>query len=164
MSPRAAWRLESLGFRDVYDYVAGKADWSASGLPTEGRLAGRERAGDLVREVPACLLRDRLAEARERMRKATTDVCMVVNEHGIVLGRVRETSSGANADTPVESVMEAGPSTFRPNVPLEEMETYMRRHRMGSAVITTSAGRLVGVLYRQDVERRARSGLAPERP
>jgi len=32
MSPRAASRLESLGFRDVYDYAAGKADWFAAGL------------------------------------------------------------------------------------------------------------------------------------
>ena len=36
MSPRAAARLESLGFRQVYDYVAGEADWFASGLPMEG--------------------------------------------------------------------------------------------------------------------------------
>ena len=32
MSPRAAWRLESLGFSHVYDYVAGKIDWLAAGL------------------------------------------------------------------------------------------------------------------------------------
>ena len=38
MSPRAACRLEAFGFRPVYDYVTGKADWLASGLPTEGRL------------------------------------------------------------------------------------------------------------------------------
>src|SRR6266511_4403171 len=36
MSPRAAWRLESMGFAEVYDYVAGKADWGAAGLPLEG--------------------------------------------------------------------------------------------------------------------------------
>ncbi len=39
MSPRAAWRLESLGFTRVYDYVAGKVDWFAAGFPREGRLA-----------------------------------------------------------------------------------------------------------------------------
>ena len=33
MSPRSAWRLEGLGFERVYDYVPGKADWFASGLP-----------------------------------------------------------------------------------------------------------------------------------
>jgi hypothetical protein len=33
MSPRAAWRLESIGFQHVYDYVAGKADWGGAGRP-----------------------------------------------------------------------------------------------------------------------------------
>ena len=36
MSPRAAWRLESIGFEQVYDYVTGKADWGSFGLPLEG--------------------------------------------------------------------------------------------------------------------------------
>ena len=36
MSPRAAWRLEQLGFTAVYDYTAGKVDWIAAGQPTEG--------------------------------------------------------------------------------------------------------------------------------
>ncbi len=39
MSPRAAWRFESLGGTRVYDYVAGKVDWFAAGLPREGRPA-----------------------------------------------------------------------------------------------------------------------------
>jgi len=30
MSPRAAWRLESIGFARVYDHVAGKWSWSCS--------------------------------------------------------------------------------------------------------------------------------------
>ena len=47
MSPRAAWRLESFGFEQVYDYVAGKADWGAAGLPLEGMLG--PRASDHVR-------------------------------------------------------------------------------------------------------------------
>ncbi|MFF5019711.1 rhodanese-like domain-containing protein [Streptomyces sp. NPDC001165] len=44
MSPRAAAQLEQLGFRQVYDYVPGKADWLAAGLPTEGPAA--ENAGE----------------------------------------------------------------------------------------------------------------------
>ena len=39
MSPRAAWRLESLGFGEVYEYGGGKLDWMAAGLPTEGTNA-----------------------------------------------------------------------------------------------------------------------------
>lgn len=42
MSPRAAWELESLGFAQVFDYVPGKTDWFASGVPV-GELAKRMR-------------------------------------------------------------------------------------------------------------------------
>ena len=33
MSPRAACRLDTLGFEHVYDYLTGKYDWLARGLP-----------------------------------------------------------------------------------------------------------------------------------
>jgi len=32
-SPRAAQRMEALGYDRIYDYAAGKADWAAAGLP-----------------------------------------------------------------------------------------------------------------------------------
>ena len=35
MSPRAALRLESIGFEQVYDYGASKADWGSFGLPLD---------------------------------------------------------------------------------------------------------------------------------
>ena len=55
MSARAAWRLESLGFTKVYDYVGGKSDWIAAGLPVEGELANVPRAINVVkRDVPTC--------------------------------------------------------------------------------------------------------------
>ncbi|MBK0400156.1 rhodanese-like domain-containing protein [Limibaculum sp. M0105] len=34
-SPKAAKRMEALGFRDVLDYEAGKAEWRSAGLHTE---------------------------------------------------------------------------------------------------------------------------------
>jgi rhodanese-related sulfurtransferase len=34
-SPAAARRLEELGFKRVFDDVAGKADWKDAGLPVE---------------------------------------------------------------------------------------------------------------------------------
>jgi hypothetical protein len=49
MSPRAACRLETLGFPEVHDYVAGKADWLAHGRPTEGAQAAVPRAHNLLR-------------------------------------------------------------------------------------------------------------------
>src|SRR5712691_12170159 len=89
MSPRAAWRLEAMGFENVYDYENGKRDWGSFGLPREGTKAQEPSGGDLVREdVPTCRLEDELKEVRQRVRDAGWDTCMVVNEHGIVLGRL----------------------------------------------------------------------------
>src|ERR671935_3069317 len=91
MSPRAAWRLEALGFEEVYDYEAGKQDWAAMGLPTEGKLAERPRAGDVaLPDVPTCGMDDALAAVRERMAGSGFDVCVVVNEERVVLGLLRE--------------------------------------------------------------------------
>ena len=35
-SAKAAGALEALGYTDVHEYVEGKADWQAAGLPTVG--------------------------------------------------------------------------------------------------------------------------------
>ncbi len=34
-SSKAAQRMEALGYRQVFDYEAGKVDWQEAGLPTE---------------------------------------------------------------------------------------------------------------------------------
>jgi predicted transcriptional regulator len=152
LSPRAAWRLESFGFREVYDYVAGKLDWLAAGLPTEGELANLPRAGTVARhDVPTCTMDERLGDVRERTRDADWDACVVVNEERVVMGllRSRELDRG-EPDRRIEEAMRPGPSTFRPHVPIDEMASYMIRHDLESAPISSSDGRLVGLLRRQD--------------
>ena len=68
MSPRAASRLESIGFEDVYDYVAGKADWGSAGLPLEGENGNKTRAGAHIRtDVPTCRPGDRLQAVCEQL-------------------------------------------------------------------------------------------------
>src|SRR3989442_22872 len=49
MSPRAAWRLESLGFTDVAPYLGGITDWAAPGLPVDGHMAHEPTIGPLSR-------------------------------------------------------------------------------------------------------------------
>src|SRR2546426_8658932 len=89
MSPRAAWRLESLGFPEVYEYRGGKADWLAAGLPTEGTGSRKPRVLEFVRrDVPTCRLGETVADAAARATAAGSDVCMVVNEQDILLGRL----------------------------------------------------------------------------
>ena len=68
MSARAAWRLEELGFAQIYDYVPSKIDWFANGLPREGEAAGVPWAGDLARDdAPTCASAERLGDVRERV-------------------------------------------------------------------------------------------------
>jgi len=49
--------------------------------------------------------------------------------------------------------MRPGPSTFRPFVAIEEMAQLMIDHDVESSPITTSDGRLVGLLTVQDAAR-----------
>jgi CBS domain-containing protein len=129
------------------------ADWTANGLPTEGKLAGLLRAGDAVRrDVPTCRLTERLGDVAERVNAAGQDVCIVTTEEGVVLGRLRGEALSAEPEASVESVMEAGPTTIRPDVPLEEFTEHMSARRVGSILVTTSTGRLLGILHRKDAE------------
>src|SRR5215510_7514090 len=152
MSPRAAWRLESLGFGDVYDYQGGKLDWMAAGLPTEGTNAARPRAGSLARkDVPTCRLDERLGEVRERVRNLGWSAAVVVNDQDIVLGLLRAHELELDGDLTVAQAMRPAPSTYRPYVSAEEMAHAMVDHDRESSPITTSDGKLVGLLLREDV-------------
>lgn len=155
MSPRAAWRLESLGFRDVYDYQAGKLDWMAAGLPTVGTNTQHPRAGDVARkDAPTCGLKERLGEVRDRVRAQGWDSAVVVNEERVVLGLLRTKELDKDPALLIEQAMRPGPSTFRPFVSIDEMEHFMVEHKLENAPITTSDGRLVGMLLKQDVVNR----------
>jgi predicted transcriptional regulator len=151
MSPRAACRLERLGFADVYDYVPGKAAWLAMGLPSEGSVPPGDRAGPLARgDVPTCAPDEEVDQVSHRM--AYWNVCVVVADD-VVLG-VLDADGLAEADssTAVEDVMRAGPSTFRPSITKRELAEWMDgQGGIGHTLITTLDGRLVGLVTRDDL-------------
>lgn len=153
MSARAASRLESLGFSHVYRYVSGKADWAASGLPTEGKQATAARAGTLARrDVLTCHLEDRLGDVRAQVLAVGQNECVVVNDKRIVLGRLGWRTLDADPETVAETVMESGPTTLRPNTSREVILRRMQKGKVDSLLVTTSDGELIGVLNRSDVE------------
>ena len=154
MSPRAAWRLETLGFEKVYEYGGGKLGWMAAGLPTEGTNGKRPRAGSLAHtDVPTCRLGERLGDVRDRTKKQGWNAAVVINSERVVLGLLRAQELDLEADQQVSQAMRPGPSTFRPYVLADEMATYMRDNELENVVITTSDGRLVGLLRKEDVSR-----------
>ena len=157
MSPRAAWRFESLGFNQVYDYVAGKADWGSAGLPLEGDDPSDHRVGALARiDIPTCGLSERLRDVQQRVRESGWDTCLVVNKQQVVLGRLGRTALQSEDDVGVEEAMTPGPSTIRPSARLKAIVERMRRQKLTSLPITTSDGRLIGVLLHEDAEQALR--------
>jgi predicted transcriptional regulator len=153
MSARAAWRLEELGFTQVYDYVASKVDWFANGLPREGTSAETPWAGDLVRDdVPMCTPSDRLGDVRERVVAAGHDLCPVVNEQQVVVGLLRGDALSKDPDARVGDVMELGPKTLRPSNPVEKLLQSRANEGVKNWVVTTSHGKLLGLLVRRDAE------------
>lgn len=158
MSPRAASRLESIGFDQVYDYVAGKADWGSAGLPLEGREGSETRAGAYARrDVPTCQAGDRLQDVCVQLEESDWDTCFVVDRHRVVLGRLGRRAILGREDVSAEEAMAPGPSTIRPSARLEAVLERMRRQKLTNLPVTTSDGRLVGVLSLGDAEAACRA-------
>ncbi len=163
MSPRAAWRLESLGFTKVYDYVGGKADWFAAGLPREGELTSIPRTGDVARRDDiTCRPTDRISDVIDRVRAAGKETCIVTTDGGVILGRVQADRLDADAQEPVEEAMELGPTTTRADTTLEAILERLNARNVDSILVATSDGRLVGTLYRSDAEARLNEGRVEE--
>src|SRR3954470_4562284 len=93
MSPRAAARLDSLGFERVYDYAVSKVDYLARGLPREGTKAGDQRAADLLRDdVARCSLGDPIEKVRAEVEASPYGFALVLNEDQVLLGRLRRSA------------------------------------------------------------------------
>lgn len=136
----------------MHDYTAGKRDWAAAGWPVEGTDAERPRLVDVMRrDVPTCSLDDRLGDVRARVAAAGWDACVVVSRYRVVLGLLRANELGADPDLRVEQAMRPGPSTYRPFVSVAEMRNIMADRHLDSSPVTTSDGRLVGLVRKQDV-------------
>ena len=136
----------------MYDYRTGKQDWMGAGLPTEGTNTQHPRLADVVRrDVPVCSPGERLGEVRDRAVAAGWDACVVVSRGRVVLGLLRAGELQGDPDLLVERVMRPGPSTYRPFVSVAEMRRIMIDRNLESSPVTTSDGRLVGLVRKQDV-------------
>ena len=153
MSPRAACRLATLGFTQVYDYMPGKLDWLARGLPREGDKADEPRAIDVARQdVVTCALDERIADVHARVVKSPFRFAFVVSADGVLLGRLRRAALEGNGAARAEHVMQPGPSTVRPDTPPGDLAERLRLRDLATAVISDPEGRLLGVVRRADLE------------
>ena len=147
MSPRAACRLESLGYDQVFDYVGGKRDWTGVGWPVEGQKAAEPRIRSLARrDVPRALLGDQVGDVARRAQEFGYNFAVVVTADDVVLGMLEPKALKASEDMRVEGVMRPGPSTYRPDVPTKELLDKLQPKGLHRALVTTPEGRLIGVV------------------
>lgn len=158
MSPRAAWRLESLGFGEVYDYVGSKMEWIGAGLPFEGSLADQPRLSTVADpDVPTCEMEESVADVRPRL--GGWDMALVVTgPDRVVVGLVRAEALGLEDGRRAVEVMQEGPSTYRPHVSAREMSENLKSTPAPFVVVTTIAGGLVGVARPETIHVAAEHG------
>jgi rhodanese-related sulfurtransferase len=153
LSPRAAARLEQLGFSDVYDYAESKVAWLAEGLPGEGRLRDEDRAGAVAhRDVPRVAPDAPITEVARTV--GDWEVAAVVDRDGVVLGVVRAEATAVEAAQHIAAVMQPAPPTVRPSISRRELAESMDRDGQRHLLVTTLDGHLVGLVRRADLDAR----------
>jgi rhodanese-related sulfurtransferase len=149
---RAAAHLVANGRTDVRVYAGGKIAWLAEGLPAEGRRQPEQRIGAIARTegVPIVAGGETLADAAPRFT-ANADVAVVLGDGDVVLGVLRRETLGLAPGTLVADALQPGPSTFRPSMTIAELVDYFRRSDARRAIVSTAAGRWIGLIDREDV-------------
>lgn len=147
MSPRAAWRLRSLGYDTVFDYTGGVSDWIASGGKLEGHATLTDLVGDHVESDVARISFDATVDnAREALEDTARDLVVVTNDDGVVFGKLRAASlEDAASDTPVASVMQPGPATVRASEARSDLTERMKAKDVTEILVTRPDGVLLGV-------------------
>ena len=151
MSPRAASRLETLGFPRVYDYAAGKADWGSYGRSLEGSADSSTRVLSIARpDVPTCSLGESVADVAARLSEHW-DICVVTNERQVVLGLLGRSALKNSQETTVEQAMTPGPSTIRPSARIAAIRERMREQKLTRIIVSRSDGVLLGIVRSDDL-------------
>ena len=153
MSPRAACRLATLGFTEVYDYVTGKVDWLARNLAVDRTGADTPTIGQYLRhDVVTARPDEPLAEVRARVAGSPHRFALITTAEGTLLGRLRTaTLDSADDALPVSEVMEAGPSTLRPHESAAVVRGQLEDKGLTYAIVTDPDGHLLGTVHLADL-------------
>jgi CBS domain-containing protein len=137
--------------------MPGKVDWLAHNLPVEGKRATPPTAGRLMRDdVVQCAPDDRVADVLESIGGSPYTFALVTDEAGHLLGRVRGSLCGeSDRERTAGEVMELDPSTVRPHRSAQAVAERLAEKGFKWAIVTTPEGRLLGVAWREDLERAA---------
>jgi Mg/Co/Ni transporter MgtE len=130
----------------VYRYAEGKVDWLSAGLPSQGELANELRIRDIVNsDIAICRLGQRIGDLH-----LEDDLCVVLNEAGIIMGDLRGKALQADPHTAVEQVMDPGVSTYRPNISVQEIAHHLLESGAQRVLVSDGEGRLIGWISRKE--------------
>jgi CBS domain-containing protein len=101
-------------------------------------------------DPPTCGPDDGLQAVRARL--GDWDTCFVLDADGVLLGRLGRSALASDEDVSAEEAMTDGPSTIRPSARLDWSIARMDRNNLSSLPVTTSEGRFLGLLTREDAE------------
>ena len=148
-------RLDALGFEAVYDYAPSKVDYLARGLPRDGEKATEQRAADLLRDdVVRCGLSDPIDRIRDQVEASPYGFALVLDEHEVLLGRLRSSALQGDAGKTAEEAMEPGPSTIRADTSVSKLRERLEGGGLSFAIVTTPDGVLMGIVCRADLPSR----------
>jgi Mg/Co/Ni transporter MgtE len=137
--------------------VPGKVDWLAHNLPVEGERADPPTAGRLARDDAVRVAQDDgVGEVLGAIEASPYSFALVSSADGMLLGRVRSSELKDAADgQAVGEIMELDPSTVRPHRGAGELAEHLAEQDLRWAIVTTPEGRLIGVAWREELERAA---------
>jgi Mg/Co/Ni transporter MgtE len=102
--------------------------------------------------VVTCALDDRAGDIASKIADSPYGFALVTTASGVLLGRVRASALNVSPETPVEQVMDEGPSTVRPDTRADELAERLAEGDLKTMIVTTPEGRLIGVARRADLE------------
>jgi len=104
------------------------------------------------RDVPTCAPDEAVSVAASRAEALGWETCVVVNDHRVVLGRLRG-DSWRDEHRRAEDAMEEGPTTTRADDDLHALVERMATRKVAEMIVTDPDGHLLGVVRRGDAER-----------
>jgi CBS-domain-containing membrane protein len=100
--------------------------------------------------VVRCGLGESIDQVRAQVEASRYGFALVLDEDGVLLGRLRQAALESNAPT-AEEAMEAGPSTIRADTSLEKLRERLEGRGLNFAVVTNPDGVLMGIVCRADL-------------
>jgi Mg/Co/Ni transporter MgtE len=110
--------------------------------------------------VPTCSLDEAVADVVAR-QPDRWDICIVTNDHHVVLGLLGRSALRADQQATVEKAMTSGPSTIRPSARVDAVRQRMREQNLTRIIVSRADGVLVGVLCVEDLDARTGTSFWP---